>query len=74
MSTPTSSVKEVSTLNQAAKITFDLSNTSLSADDINKLTGVSYDIASNGKVTIVKLGGKYDKSSKTFTFYASKNW
>lgn len=52
------------------KIEFDMSG--LEFKDANKLTGVVYELDENGKIEIVKLGGIYDKASKSFTCYTDR--
>lgn len=57
--------KVVTSFNEPAEISFDLSK----AEDIDatKLTLVKYEVAKDGTITAVKLGGTYNKETKVFT-------
>lgn len=57
--------KAVTSFTEPAKVSFDLSN--VTELNPSKLTLVRYEIAEDGTVTTVKLGGSYDEKTKTFT-------
>lgn len=57
---------------EPVSVNIDLSNVNLYDEDIEKLTAVRYEIDENGDIHIVKLGGKYDKETKTFTFHTDQ--
>ncbi|MCR8641298.1 copper amine oxidase N-terminal domain-containing protein [Paenibacillus sp. N1-5-1-14] len=62
----------ISNLSEPLAVTMDVSDIMLTSKDIAHLTGVSYSTDERGVVTIVKLGGTYDASKKTITFYVNQ--
>lgn len=64
--------KEIEAFLDPVEITLDLSGVELTEEDISKLCGIRYERDNNGDILPVKLGGSYDKDTKTFTFYTDK--
>ncbi|QZY54095.1 immunoglobulin-like domain-containing protein [Crassaminicella profunda] len=70
--TKTNKNKEINYFFEPVKVTIDLSNQDLTEDDFKNLTGVRYEKDEKGNVIPVKLGGIYDKNTKTFTYYTDR--
>lgn len=62
--------KAVTSFTQPATVSFDLSK--VDVENPSKLTLVRYEVAKDGTVTTVKLGGIYDEKTKTFTARVDK--
>ena len=62
----------INSFNEPVKVTLDLSGAALKDEDIAKLTALRYEKDAAGNIVPVRLGGSYDPSSKTFTFYTGK--
>lgn len=66
------SSEKIDSFNEPVAITIDLSDITLSKEDITKLTGIRYEKDEQGTINPVKLGGTYNPETKTFTFYTDK--
>ena len=64
--------KKVATSSAPIAVTIKVENLKLTEQEIANLTGIRYEISTNGGVQPVKLGGSYNKQNKTFTFYTDK--
>ncbi|MFA5384006.1 MAG: stalk domain-containing protein [Eubacteriales bacterium] len=62
----------INSFNEPVKVILDLSGAALKDEDIAKLTALRYEKDAAGNIVPVRLGGSYDPSSKTFTFYTGK--
>lgn len=62
--------KAVTSFTEPATVSFDLSK--VDVENPSKLTLVRYEVAKDGKVTTVKLGGIYDEKTKVFTARVDK--
>jgi hypothetical protein len=66
------STERINSFNEPVKVTFDLSASYLTEEEIVQLTAVRYEKDAQGNIIPVKLGGTYDPESKTFIFYTEQ--
>ncbi|MHB8157075.1 MAG: stalk domain-containing protein [Desulfocucumaceae bacterium] len=64
-----STTEKISSFSEPVRIIMDLSALNLTAEEIAQLTAIRYEIDTYGQVVPVKLGGSYDATAKTLTFY-----
>jgi len=61
--------EKISGFAEPVRVTVDLSGIKLSEEDIAKLTAIRYETDEFGMTTAVKLGGSYDRETKSLSFY-----
>jgi len=67
-----SGTETISSFSEPVAVTIDLSDLNLTAEQISQLTGTRMERDAAGKYTPVALGGTYNPTNKTFTFYTDK--
>lgn len=60
------------TLTDIMELKFDMSREDLQGVDTSKLSAFRYELDANGKLQVVRLGGKYDPKTKLFTCKTNK--